>query len=94
MAELNDTTIFGNLNIAGSIGGAVRLAYIDGAPGAVSTVAVFLDEDVNGEAATVTCSIVDGGALNAATPSLSDGDEIYVIKIGGTWYCANLFHAT
>jgi hypothetical protein len=94
MADLGPTTIYGDLVVNGSIGGAIRVAYVDGAPGAALTVAAFLDTDTTGEPITVTCSIVDGVTLNTATPRLGDGDPIYVIKIGGTWYCPSLFYTT
>jgi len=94
MADLGPTTIFGDLIINGSIGGAVRVAYVKTTPGAVSTVAVYLDVDATGEEATVTCSITDGSALNAATPRLTDGDQIFVGKINDTWYCLSLFYTT
>ncbi len=94
MAELGPTTIFGDLTINGSIGGAVRVAYVKTDAGAGLTVDVYLDTDATGEEVTVTCSIVDGAALNAATPRLLDGDQLFVIQIGGIWYCASLFYAT
>ena len=94
MADLGPTTIFGDLDINGSIGGAVRVAYVKTTPGAVSTVAVYLDTDATGEEVTVTCSIVDGSALNAASPRLTDGDQMFVIKMNGTWYCAHVFFTT
>ena len=94
MADLGTTTIFGNLDITGSIGGAVRVAYVKTTPEAVSTVDVYLDTDGTGTEVTVTCEIVDGSALNAATPRLTDGDSMIVVKIAGTWYCTSLFYAT
>ncbi len=94
MADLGPTIVYGDLTINGSIGGAVRVAYADGAAGAGDTVDVFLDTDTTGVAATVQCSIVDGADLNAATPRLIDGSKIYVARIGGTWYCMSLFYAT
>lgn len=94
MADLGPTTIYGDLVINGSIDGAIRIAYIDGAPGAGLTIAAFLDTDGTGESITVNCSMVDGVALNVATPRLSDGDPICVIKIDGQWYCPSLFYTT
>ena len=94
MADLGPTTINGDVDIKGSIGGAIRVAYVDGAPGAATTIAAFLDTDTNGESITVTCSIVDGSTLNTATPLLSDGDIMFVSRIKDTWYCLSLFYTT
>lgn len=94
MADLGTTTIFGDLDITGSIGGAMRIAYINGAAPGDNTVDVFLDTDTTGEAVVVTCFIVDGSDLSSSTPRLSDGDIITVVKIGGTWYCTSLFFTT
>lgn len=94
MADLGPTTIFGDLTINGSIGGAVRVAYADGNAPSGDTVNVFLDTFTTGEAVTVQCSIVDGNDLDAATPRLADEDQMYVAKIGGVWYCLSLFYAT
>lgn len=94
MADLGTTTIFGDLNVNGSMGGAIRIAYANGNPGATTTFSAYLDTDDTGEEVTVTGLIVDGGDLSAATPRILDGDACMVIKIGGTWYCTSLFFAT
>jgi len=97
MGNLGPTTVFGDLIINGSIGGAVRVAYVKTTPTTGSTVAVFLDNDATGEEATVTCSIIPntgGTDLQDATPTLEDGDQIFVIKMNDIWYCVNLFHPT
>ncbi len=94
MAELGPTTIFGDLIINGSIGGAIRVAFVKTTPTTGNEVVVYLDVDTTGEEVTVTCSIVDETDLDASTPTLTDGDTIFVGKIGGTWYCLSLFYAT
>jgi len=94
MANLGPTTIFGDLTINGSIGGAIRLAYVKTTPASVSTVDVYLDTNDTGEEVQVTCIITDGTSLNAASPRLTDNDIIFVAKINGTWYCMSLFHTT
>ncbi|MHC4617204.1 MAG: LamG domain-containing protein [Planctomycetota bacterium] len=75
----------------GAQGGSVRLAYVKTTPGATATVACYLDTDTTGTEITVTCHICGGSALNAAAPRLTDGDEIFVTKLGGTWYCTTVF---
>jgi hypothetical protein len=94
MSNLGPTTIFGDLTINGSIGGAVRVAYVKTTPAAVSVVDVYLDTDTTGEEVQVTCSITDGTALNASSPLLTVGDMIFVAKINNIWYCMSLFHTT
>jgi hypothetical protein len=97
MGNLGPTTVFGDLIINGSIGGAVRVAYVKATPGAVTAVDVYLDTDITGEEASVECSIIPntgGTNLNAATPELVLGDQIFVIKMNDIWYCVNLFHPT
>jgi len=93
MADLGSTTIFGDLTINGSIGGAVRLAYCGADAGAATTIACFLDTDATGESVTVQCLTGSLGAslLNASVPRLSDGDPMLVIKHNDTWYSATIF---
>jgi hypothetical protein len=96
MGNLGPTTIFEDLIINGSIGGATRVAYVKTTPTG-TTVDVYLDTDATGEEANVACSVIpNSGATNldAATPTLTNGDQIFVVKMNGIWYCANLFHPT
>ena len=75
-------------------GSGVRLAYCkEDAPGD-NTIDCYLDTNETGTEVAVTCHICKGSALNEATPRLADNDEIFVIEIGGTWYCITTFHAT
>ena len=92
MADLGPTTIFGDLTVNGSIGGAIRIAYVRITPTDSNIVDVYLDTDITGEEVSVTCSITDGNDLNQAWPHLTTGDQIFVAKIGGTWYCLTVFH--
>lgn len=96
MANLGPTTIFGDLNITGSIGGAVRLAFVKTTPtGTDDDVDVYLDVyDTGEEVNDVICLNVDGGYLVNATPTLTQEDPLIVIRIGGAWYCSSLFYAT
>jgi hypothetical protein len=96
MANLGPTTVFGDLIINGSIGGAVRVAYVKTTPTS-TTVDVYLDIDITGEEANVVCSVIpNSGATNLddATPTLTLGDVIFVVKMNDIWYCVNLFHPT
>ena len=94
MAELKDTTIYGDLAVNGAITGCVRRAFCTQAAPTDSDIRCVLDvDDSAGEPIVVNCMIAGGGTdLSAATPTLADGDEIMVINIGGTWYCTNLFY--
>lgn len=97
MGSLSSTTVFEDLIINGSIGGATRVAYVKTTPTTGSTVEVYLDTDPTGEEATVTCSVIPNTPatdLQDATPTLADGDQIFVVKMNDIWYCANLFHPT
>lgn len=78
----------------GAQGGAMRLAYVKTTPAAVATVACYLDTDATGTEITVTCHICGGSALNSAFPRLTDGDEIFVTKLSGTWYCVTTFQTS
>ncbi len=71
----------------------VRQAWCSAAAGAGSTIAATLDS-TSGAAITVTCRIVNGTALNSAIPRLEDNDEIFVVKIAGTWYCTTVFQTS
>jgi len=64
---------------------SVRRAWVKDTPGAVAVVTCYLDVDTTGRQITVYCDICGGNALNDAVPRLSDGDEIYVENVGGTW---------
>jgi hypothetical protein len=93
MGSLGPTTVFGDLIINGSIGGAVRVAYVKTTPGATNLVDVYLDTDATGEEVTVTCSVLGLSTnLNEAVPLLTDGAQMFVAKMNGIWYCLNLFH--
>ena len=70
-----------------------RLAYCSEAAGADNTIAATLDH-TTGTAITVTCHICGGPALNAAVPRLADNDELFVTKIGGTWFCTTVFQVS
>jgi len=94
MADFGPTTINGDIDIRGSIGGAVRKAFVATTPTTGSTFSAFLDTDAIGESITVTCSIVDGSDLNASTPLLTDGDTVFVAKMQDTWYCLTVFYTT
>ena len=74
----------------GAHGAGVRLAYCSEAAPADNTIAATLDH-TSGTAITVTCHICGGSALNEAVPRLADNDEIFVVKIGATWYCTTVF---
>lgn len=74
-------------------GAGVRLAYCSEAAPADNTIAATLDH-TTGTAITVTCHICNGSALNAAVPRLADNDEIFVVKIGATWYCTTIFQTS
>lgn len=74
----------------GAHGAGVRLAYCSEAAPADNTITATLDH-TTGAAITVTCHICNGSALNEAVPRLADNDEIFVVKIGATWYCTTTF---
>jgi len=79
----------------GTSGGSlqVRKAYVKTTPGAVSTVACYLDTDNSSTEITVTCRMEGGTALNAAIPSLADGDWFWVVNDSGTWRSVETFFA-
>ena len=72
--------------------------------GAGSTIAatLYASDGTTGSAITVHCNISNGSALNAATPRLEDGDDIFVtlsnFDNAGTpeprYYCVSNFQAT
>lgn len=74
-------------------GAGVRLAYCSEAAPADNTIGATLDT-TSGTAITVTCHICNGSALDEAVPRLADNDEIFVVKIGATWYCTTIFQAS
>jgi hypothetical protein len=92
MGNLGPTTVFGDLIINGSIGGAVRIAYCAEAAPADTKLDMYLDNDTTGELVEVNCSIIGGGTLDAALPLLADGDLVPVVNLKGIWYAWNLFH--
>lgn len=95
MANLGPTTVFGDLTINGSIDGAVRVAYCSTDAPHATTMTVYLDTDGTGQAVTCNFMINDSGAyLDEASPRLYDGDEIMVVKMGGSWYCTTVFAQT
>jgi len=95
MADLGSTTIYGDLTINSSIGGAVRVAYCSADAPHSTTMNVYLDTDGTGESVSCNFMINDNGSyLDEATPRLYDGDEIIVMKIGGSWYCTTMFAQT
>lgn len=93
MADLGPTTVFGDLDIYGSLGGAVRLAYSGTDAGAATTIACFLDTDITGESVTVQCLTGANGTsfLNASVPRLAEGDPMIIVKHNGTWYSTTIF---
>ena len=72
----------------------IRKAYVKTTPGAVATVVCYLDTDATGPEVTVTCSIINGTALNSAIPRITDGDEIKVYLDGSTWRCVDAFQTS
>ena len=93
MAEnIGGKWFFANSFSAG--GSATRKAFVKTTPGAVETVACYLDTDATGEEVTVTCSVIGGAALNSAVPRLADGEAIFVTDIAGTWHCVTTFQAS
>lgn len=77
----------------GAHGAGVRLAWCSQAAQGDNTITATLDS-TTGSAITVTCHICGGSALNAAVPRLADNDEIFVVKIGATWYCTTIFQTS
>ena len=92
MAELGPTTIYGDMIINGSVGGAFRVAYCKTAAPSATTITCYLDTDSTGEEVTVQC-LTPGGTstLDNVVPRLGDGDAMIVVKISDTWYSTTIF---
>ena len=94
--EKGDTGATGATGPAGSSSDttSIRKAYCKTAAGATAVIVCYLDTDGSANKVKVTCSIVNGSALNAAIPRLEVGDLIFVSYIGTTWYCTTVFQTT
>lgn len=75
----------------GGGGGDILKAFPVNDAGGTSIISCYLNEDGVGDPVDVTCSIMNGSALNEALPRLEDGGLIFVTSIGGTYYCVNVF---
>lgn len=79
----------------------VRLARLDGSPGAGLTINCNLFDAENaeitsglGSGITVNFKISRGSAMNAAFPRLVDNEDIFVENIHGKWWCTQTYGTT
>ncbi len=73
---------------------SIKKAYVKTTPGATTTLACYLDKDTTGTEISVACVIDGGGNLNAATPRLTDGEYIWVKRVGAAWVNVTPFHVS
>ena len=68
-------------------GTQLRRAFVKTTPGATTTLVCFLDIDTTGQEVNVECTIYEGGNLDDAFPSFTDGDPLWVAfnAIDGEW---------
>ena len=91
--ELLEEYITNNITFEGG-GTDIRRAFVKTTPGATSSVACYLNFDGSDEEITVNCAICNGTALNSAIPRLADGDDLFVAKIAGSWWCLTVFQTS
>ena len=95
--DKGDTGATGPQGPPGSgVGTTLRVAYINGTPGALTYCNCFLDVNTTGAAAVVYFEISGGSAMNSAIPRLADNDQIFVYQhpTTGVWWCSTVLQAS
>jgi hypothetical protein len=69
----------------------IRRAYAATAATAASTLTCYLDTDNTGSTVTVNFTVYGTANLSEAVPRLVDGSVVFVMLIGASYYCVNLF---